>query len=63
LTYRAGDGIDQIHRIVLKPDLPAGEYRLLAGAYDREGGIRWPARQDGQSALNDLVNLGTITLP
>lgn len=63
LTYRAGDGIDQVHRIVLKPELPSGEYRLLAGIYDREGGARWPARQSGQPALNDLVELGAITVP
>ncbi len=63
LTYRAGDGIDQLHRIALKPDLPAGEYTLYAGIYDREGGARWPAQQDGAPAVNDLVKLGTFTLP
>ncbi len=63
LTFRAGDGIDQRHRIDLKPDLPAGEYTLYAGIYDREGGARWPAQQDGAPALNDLVKLGVFTLP
>ena len=63
LTYRAGDGIDQLHRIGLKPDLPAGEYTMYAGIYDREGGARWPAQQDGAPAVNDLVKLGTFTLP
>jgi hypothetical protein len=63
LTYRAGDGIDQLHRIELKPDLPAGEYTLYAGIYDREGGARWPAQQGGQPAVNDLVKLGAFTLP
>lgn len=63
LTFRAGDGIDQLHRIDLKPDLPAGEYTLYAGIYDREGGARWPAQQDGAPAVNDLVKLGTFTLP
>jgi 4-amino-4-deoxy-L-arabinose transferase-like glycosyltransferase len=63
LTYRAGDGIDQLHRIALKPDLPAGEYTLYAGIYDREGGARWPAQQDGALAVNDLIKLGTFILP
>jgi hypothetical protein len=63
LTFRAGDGIDQLHRLDLKPDLPAGEYTLYAGIYDREGGARWPAQQDGAPAVNDLVKLGTFTLP
>lgn len=63
LTFRAGDGIDQLHRIDLKPDLPAGEYTLYAGIYDREGGARWPAQQDGAPAVDDLIKLGTFTLP
>ncbi len=63
LTFRAGDGIDQRHRIDLKPDLPAGEYTLYAGIYDRKGGARWPAQQDGAPAVNDLVKLGTFMLP
>ncbi len=62
LTYRAGDGIDQEHRLFLPQDLPAGEYRLYAGIYDREGGLRWPAQQDGRPARDDLILLGTIIL-
>jgi uncharacterized membrane protein len=61
LTYRAGDGIDQVHRLALPGDLPAGEYRLHAGIYDREGGLRWPAQQDDRPARDDLVLLGMLT--
>lgn len=62
LTYRAGDGIDQTHRLSLPGDLPAGEYKLFAGIYDREGGLRWPAQQDGRPARDDLILVGVITL-
>lgn len=63
LTYRAGDGIDQIHRLTIPGDLPAGEYPLYALIYDRVGGLRWPAQQEGQPAKDDLVRVGSITLP
>jgi 4-amino-4-deoxy-L-arabinose transferase-like glycosyltransferase len=63
LTFRPGDGIDQVHRIALPVDLPAGEYVLWAGVYNSDDGARWPAQQDGQPALNDLVRLGSFTLP
>jgi hypothetical protein len=61
LTYRAGDGINQVHRLALPDDLPAGEYRLYAGIYDREGGLRWPAQQDDRPARDDLILLDTLT--
>ena len=63
LTYRDGEGIDQLQRLMLPRDLPGGEYRVLAGIYDREGGSRWPATRDGQPARDDLVPLMTFTLP
>ncbi len=61
-TYRPGEGINQVHRLLIPPDLPAGEYELRAGVYDREGGQRWPAQQNGQPARDDLILLGVITL-
>jgi uncharacterized membrane protein len=64
LTFRRGDGIEQTHIIDLKPDLPAGTYTLYAGIYDADGAqARWPSRQNDAPALNDLVKLGTFTLP
>ena len=63
LTYRSGDGIDQVHRVTLRPDLPAGDYTLFVGIYDSQGEhARWPAQQDGQSARDDLVKAGQFTL-
>ncbi|PJF47067.1 MAG: hypothetical protein CUN48_10565 [Candidatus Thermofonsia Clade 3 bacterium] len=62
LTYHTGEGINQIHRITLPADSPAGEYKLFAGIYDRDGGLRWPAQQDGRPARDDLIFLGVITL-
>jgi len=62
-TFRAGEGIDQLQRLALPTDLPAGEYRVLAGIYDRAGGARWPALRDRQPARDDLVPLMTFTLP
>jgi hypothetical protein len=64
LTLRPGDGVDQLHRVELKPDLPSGTYTLFAGVYDAEGDqTRWPAQQDGQPAPNDLLKLGSFVLP
>jgi hypothetical protein len=62
LTFRPGDGIDQVHRITLPADLPAGEYQLLAGIYNSDDGVRWPAQQDGHPARDDLIRLGTFKL-
>ena len=64
LTYRSGEGIDQLHRVVLPPDAPAGEYKLYAGVYDRDKACcRWPTQQNGQPAKDDLVYLGSFLLP
>ena len=63
LSYRVGDGIDQVHQIVFPPDTPSGDYLLYAGIYDRGGVTRWPVQQDGAPAQDDLVYLGKINLP
>ena len=64
LTYRPGEGLDQLHRVVLPPNAPAGEYRLFAGIYDRNKECcRWPAQQNGQPAKDNLVYLGSFSLP
>ena len=63
LTYRAGEGINQIHRLVIPEDAPGGTYTLYAGVYDRTTLTRWPAQQNGTQARDDLLYLGTITLP
>ena len=63
LTYRSGDGIDQVHQIILPSDTPSGEYLLYAGVYDRGSVTRWSAQQDGAPAQDNLIYLGKITLP
>ena len=63
LTYRAGDGIDQLHRFVIPFNSPGGEYRLYAGIYNRGDVVRWPATQNGAPAQDDLVYLGSFELP
>lgn len=64
LTYRPGEGISQIHRLVIPKYTPAGVYVLYVGVYDREGQkTRWPAQQFGVPARDDLLFLGTVILP
>ncbi len=63
LTYKAGAGINQIHRLVIPQDAPGGDYTLYAGVYDRSTLTRWPAQQNGTQARDNLLYLGTITLP
>ncbi len=63
LSFQAGDGIVQVHRLTLPPDLPAGRYVLRGGVYDSSGEMeRWPALQDGQPALHNLVSLGELVI-
>jgi len=63
LSYRTGDGMDQVHQIVLPADAPGGEYKLYAGIYDKAGFARWPATENGQPAKDDLIYIGSFTLP
>ena len=62
VTYRSGEGINQLHRLEIPRDLPAGQYSLYAGVYDRQSIARWPAQQNGLPAKDNLVLLGTITI-
>ena len=64
LTYRAGEFIDQIHRVGLPNDAPPGEYKLFAGVYDRDKDCcRWDVRQGGRRPPDDRIYLGSFTLP
>lgn len=62
LSYRAGDGIDQNHRIVIPADAPPGEYRIYVGVYNRGDFERWAATQDGAPAQDNLILAATFTL-
>ena len=61
-TYRAGEGLKQLHRIVLPADAGAGVYHLYAGIYNRGDQQRWEAAQNGAPAKDMLVDLGPIEL-
>jgi hypothetical protein len=61
-TYRPGEGIRQLHQLILPPDAPAGAYHLYAGIYNRGDAQRWPASLNGNPARDDLVYLGDLTL-
>lgn len=62
-TYRPGEGMDQTHRLLIPTWLPEGEYTLLAGVYSPGDLARWDARQAGAPARDNLISIGTITLP
>jgi hypothetical protein len=62
LTFRAGEGIKQPHRIVLPNGAPAGTYHLYAGIYNRADIERWQATQNGAPAKDNLVRLGSFVL-
>ena len=62
LTYHAGDGIDQPHRITLPADAAPGVYQIFVGVYDRGDGARWDALQDGAPARDNLILAGSFTL-
>jgi hypothetical protein len=61
-TYQSGEGIRQLHRIILPAGAPAGTYQLYAGIYNRGDAQRWPATLNGSPARDDLVHLGDLTL-
>ena len=41
-TWQPGERLTDGRVIVLPPDLPEGEYRLLVGLYDWQDGVRLP---------------------
>lgn len=55
--WQAGDLIRDPHHVQLPPDLPAGDYRLVAGMYDPATGQRLTT-----SGGHDTLELGTITV-
>ncbi len=63
LTYRAGSGIDQVHRLVIPKDAPAGVYKMYAGIYNRGDKERWTSVQDGKNMPDKQLYLGELVLP
>ncbi|MFZ1792416.1 MAG: glycosyltransferase family 39 protein [Anaerolineae bacterium] len=62
LTFRAGEQIRQLHRVVVPYGAAPGAYHLFAGIYNRSDIARWEATQNGAPAKDNLVDLGTIEL-
>jgi hypothetical protein len=62
LSYGSGDGIDQIHRVTIPADAPAGEYQIYVGIYDVDDQERWPVTQNGVPVQDNLIMVGTFTL-
>ena len=56
--WRPGEVIVDAHTLVLAPDTPPGEYRLITALYDPVSGARLPVVQGG--AMRDHVVLGTV---
>ncbi|GAB4543537.1 MAG: hypothetical protein Kow0063_36800 [Anaerolineae bacterium] len=55
-TWAPGEYVRDQHRLALPPDLPAGEYRLIAGMYLPDSGERLPLLdQDGQVIGDHVV--------
>ncbi len=53
--WRVGDVIVQRHRLELPSDAPAGEYRLLTGAYWLDDIERWPVLSGDQAGADTLI--------
>ena len=61
---RPGDEVIDVRRVALPPDLPAGEYRLAVGIYDRASGARAPATDArGMPFRDDAAIVATLRLP
>ena len=57
-AWLPGEVVLDAHRLPLRPDLPPGRYRLIAGLYLLSTGQRLPVSGGG-----DFADLGTVTLP
>jgi hypothetical protein len=53
--WLAGEFVTDVHALQIKPDVPPGEYKLMAGMYDSADGKRLWAVDGG-----DTVSLGVI---
>jgi hypothetical protein len=58
--WRPGEALKDDYQLTLPADLAPGVYRLAAGLYRPEDGVRAPATRGGQPVANDLVELGTV---
>jgi 4-amino-4-deoxy-L-arabinose transferase-like glycosyltransferase len=55
-----GEYVLDEHRVALPPDLPPGQYTLIAALYDPASLARLPA--SGSDAIGDAVRIGAVTV-
>jgi 4-amino-4-deoxy-L-arabinose transferase-like glycosyltransferase len=58
-SWQVGGSIRDNHGLLIPGSVVAGEYRLMAGLYDAEGG-RLPVRDARGEAVGDSLSLGTV---
>jgi hypothetical protein len=62
--WRTGDTVSDVRRIPLPPDLPADQYQVRVGIYNRASGERYPAvGGDGQGLPDNAVTALELGLP
>jgi hypothetical protein len=58
-TWAPGEYVRDEHRLALPADLPAGDYRLIAGMYLPDGGERLSVADESGQPLGDYITLNT----
>jgi hypothetical protein len=53
--WQPGVIVEDVHPVVLPPELPSGVYQLIVGLYRPDDGVRLPLREAG-----DSYTVGTI---
>jgi hypothetical protein len=51
-----------VHQLTVRPDAPAGSYRLVVGLYDAASGVRVPAFVAGSRQPGDMILLETVVV-
>ncbi|MFC2046103.1 ArnT family glycosyltransferase [Chloroflexota bacterium] len=62
-TWTPGESIVDRHGVLLPLDLPAGDYRLIAGLYHPDTGERLPATNDTGAPAGDFWPVGMVRIP
>ena len=58
--WQHGDRFLQIHPLQLPATLPAGDYRVIVGIYDRDSGVRAVATDGSGMVVGDFVELFSL---
>jgi len=58
LLWLPGLALDDVHRVPLPADLPAGRYDLLVGLYDPATGVRLPTSTGGDAVRLEGIEMG-----